>query len=44
VGPFQTEEFVCDKGSKIIKSNVIDDIMLLLGASFFPKEVLLSMA
>ena len=32
------------QGLKIIKSNVIDAITLLLGAIFFPEEVLLSMA
>ena len=44
VGPLPGRSICLRQGLKIIKSNVIDAIMLLLGAIFFPEEVLLSMA
>ena len=41
-GPHLDRSNYLRQGLKIIKSNVIDAITLLLGAIFFPKEVLLS--
>ena len=43
-GPLLGRSICLQQGLKIIKSNVIDAITLLLGAIFFPEEVLLSMA
>ena len=43
-GPHLDRSICLRQGLKIIKFNVIDAIMLLLGAIFFPEEVLLSMA
>ena len=43
-GPLRDRSIFLRQGLNIIKSNVIDAITLLLGAIFFPKEVLLSMA
>jgi len=43
-GPLLDRSICLQEGLKIIKSNVIDAITLLLGTIFFPEEVLLSMA
>ena len=43
-GPLLDRSICLQEGLKIIKSNVIDAITLLLGAIFFPEEVLLGMA
>ena len=43
-GPLPGRSICLRQGLKIIKSNVIDAMTLLLGAIFFPEEVFLSMA